>query len=123
AMKHEVIPPSLHCVEDTDYLDWAHSPFYVNKQIKPWPKRPQSRWGAVSAFGMSGTNAHVVVQSLDQLDEPVNAEDGLDVLLALSAKTASALQEKAQDLIQVLQSRPWSAHQLRAMSLTLLAGR
>ncbi|RZK99960.1 MAG: SDR family NAD(P)-dependent oxidoreductase, partial [Rubrivivax sp.] len=123
AMKHELIPPSLNCEQDTDYIDWDSSPFYVNKQARPWTRSAQGRWGAVSAFGMSGTNAHVVVQSHDLADEGQNQGPGHPMVLALSAKTEAALQEKVRDLVEVLQTRDWSAHELRAMSLTLLTGR
>ncbi|RZK98693.1 MAG: type I polyketide synthase, partial [Rubrivivax sp.] len=128
AMKHELIPPSLNCEQDTDYIDWDSSPFYVNKQARPWKRSAQGRWGAVSAFGMSGTNAHVVVQSHDLADEGDGSQGqdqgpGHPVVLALSAKTEAALQEKVRDLVEVLQTRDWSAHELKAMSLTLLTGR
>ncbi|RZK99246.1 MAG: SDR family NAD(P)-dependent oxidoreductase, partial [Rubrivivax sp.] len=124
AMKHELIPPSLHCEQDTDYIDWANSPFYVNKQAKPWTRTPHGRWGAVSAFGISGTNAHVVVQGHEPWAEQ-DAGGGVaqSVVLALSAKTATALQEKVQDLVDALKARAWSAQELKAMSLTLLTGR
>ncbi len=65
AMRHETIPASLHCEEENDYINWKESPFYVNKTKKPWTKREgKSRTGAVSAFGMSGTNVHMVIRLL-----------------------------------------------------------
>jgi acyl transferase domain-containing protein len=63
ALRHETIPASLHCEQENDYINWQESPFYVNKTNKPWPAEGKIRTGAVSAFGASGTNAHMVVQS------------------------------------------------------------
>ncbi|MEY4483737.1 MAG: hypothetical protein RL693_1189, partial [Verrucomicrobiota bacterium] len=63
AFRHEEIPASLHCTEENDYITWEDSPFYVNKRTRAWPKRAgKKRMGAVSAFGMSGTNAHMVLE-------------------------------------------------------------
>ncbi|MEJ2417342.1 MAG: type I polyketide synthase, partial [Exilibacterium sp.] len=63
SLKHKIIPPSLHCTEESDYISWENSPLYVNKVAKSWEaKGDRPRTGGVSAFGMSGTNAHMVVQ-------------------------------------------------------------
>ncbi|MEM7395189.1 MAG: polyketide synthase, partial [Verrucomicrobiota bacterium] len=87
ALKHETIPASLHCEEPSDYIQWAESPFYVNRESRPWPSRPgQPRMGAVSAFGMSGTNAHLVVEEVGAAADETT--DALPIyLLALSART------------------------------------
>ncbi|HDR9511781.1 TPA: SDR family NAD(P)-dependent oxidoreductase, partial [Burkholderia cepacia] len=125
AMHHATIPASQNCIEESDYIRWETSPFYVNKVATPWPvyaDRP--RRGAVSAFGASGTNAHIVVQSYaagtldaDALDAPPYH------LLALSAKTDEALRARIDDLLTVLQAQHWDGAALRAMSYTLLTGR
>ena len=105
AMRHDIIPASLHCEQQNEFIDWRDSPFYVNRTNRPWPRRQAPRTGAVSAFGVSGTNAHVVVESY----EPDGQEDQDDpdrapcYLLALSARTHEALQEKTDDLIDLLQ--------------------
>ena len=64
SLRHETIPASLHCEQDSDYIDWQASPFYVNKANRPWPEKAEgkARLGAMSAFGMSGTNAHLILQ-------------------------------------------------------------
>ena len=64
SLRRETIPASLHCKQENEYINWKESPFYVNKTNKPWPVEDgKTRTGAVSSFGMSGTNAHMVVQS------------------------------------------------------------
>ncbi|MET0335927.1 MAG: SDR family NAD(P)-dependent oxidoreductase [Rhizobacter sp.] len=119
ALKHEAIPASLHCEEENDYIEWAGSPFYVSKRLTPW--QGPGRLGAVSAFGMSGTNAHLVVQSHDALHRPARGSPWH--LLVLSAKTAQALNERALQLVALLQGRAWTPVELHAMSHTLLNGR
>ena len=96
----------------------------MNRTNRPWPRRQAPRTGAVSAFGVSGTNAHVVVESY----EPDGQEDQDDpdrapcYLLALSARTHEALQEKTDDLIDLLQ-RQDAPLNLARISYTLLEGR
>ncbi|UVM52815.1 SDR family NAD(P)-dependent oxidoreductase [Pseudomonas sp. B21-015] len=124
ALRHETIPASLHCEQENDYIQWQQSPFYVNKASKAWPQagRDRERIGAVSAFGMSGTNAHVVLQSYSQ------QHDGAALrrpcyLLVLSAKTAEALQEKVAQLNVALEQGGYVDEQLPSISHTLLEGR
>ncbi|MBK5304150.1 MULTISPECIES: SDR family NAD(P)-dependent oxidoreductase [Gammaproteobacteria] len=124
ALRHETIPASLHCEQENDYIQWQQSPFYVNKANKAWPQagRDRERIGAVSAFGMSGTNAHVVLQSYS----PQHAGAALRrpcYLLVLSAKTAEALQEKAAQLNVALEQGGYLDQQLPSISHTLLEGR
>ena len=124
AMRHETIPASLHCEQENEFIAWRDSPFYVNRTNRPWPRRQASRIGAVSAFGVSGTNAHMVVQS----HEPTGWEGANDpdqapcYLLALSARTREALQAKTEHLIDLLQ-REDGLCSLARISYTLLEGR
>ena len=124
AMKHRTIPASLHCEQESDYIRWKESPFYVNKRAKPWvTEAGRPRVGAVSAFGISGTNAHMVVQ--EHVPEPVRKEatPGAASLLVLSGKNASALQERIAQTIAFLQSSRAAALDLAGVSHTLLHGR
>ena len=125
SLRRETIPASLHCEQLSDYTNWKQSPFYVNVQNRPWPARTDKpRIGAVSAFGISGTNAHMVVESYDQTPAASNDSPAY-CLLALSAKTGKALQQRARDLIDVLRDdrRDWNAAALTGLCATLLAYR
>ena len=122
ALRHETIPASLHCEQENDYINWQESPFYVNKANKAWPElKGMTRIGAVSAFGMSGTNAHMVVESYR--GSGTDPETAPYYLLAFSAKTEEALTEKIQDMIALLEDRSKPAPDLAAISYTLLEGR
>ncbi|MCQ4167724.1 SDR family NAD(P)-dependent oxidoreductase, partial [Tahibacter harae] len=121
ALAHETIPPSLYCSEDSDYVDWSSSAFFVNKTARPWPRQSgRPRLGAVSAFGMSGTNAHVLVE------EAPPAARAAPVLpsrvLLLSARSEAALVQRVQDLLAVLR-RGDAAAAFAAIAHTLACGR
>ena len=121
-LRHEAIPASLHCEQESDYIIRQKSPFFINKSLKAWPAIPgKTRTGGVSAFGMSGTNAHMVVQSYDAKKKDSRFNDLPYYLLPLSAKTSEALEEKIRDMIPVLQSRECPA--MAELSYTLMTGR
>lgn len=123
ALHGECIPASLHFEQENEYIRWEQSPFYVNQTAKPWPRRPEKRrLGAVSAFGMSGTNAHVVLEGYEKQRQPDTAQAPA-YLLALSAKSETALQDKIGDLLRMLQDGHAGAPGLAELSRTLLEGR
>ncbi|HNB69930.1 MAG TPA: beta-ketoacyl synthase N-terminal-like domain-containing protein, partial [Acidobacteriota bacterium] len=63
ALHHKVLPPSLNFHKPNPNLDFTHSPFYVNTELKPWPTPACGvRRAAVSAFGFGGTNFHGVFE-------------------------------------------------------------
>jgi acyl transferase domain-containing protein/NAD(P)-dependent dehydrogenase (short-subunit alcohol dehydrogenase family)/acyl carrier protein len=63
ALRDKVLPPSVHCEHPSPDIDFAHSPLYVNTELKPWnvPSDTPRRAG-VSAFGFGGTNFHLVLE-------------------------------------------------------------
>ncbi|MDF2859001.1 MAG: hypothetical protein K0Q87_4852, partial [Neobacillus sp.] len=58
---HKQIPPSLNFEEENDHIGFRNTPFYVNTQLREW-KSSTPRRAAVSSFGFSGTNAHLVLE-------------------------------------------------------------
>ncbi|MFE6775905.1 SDR family NAD(P)-dependent oxidoreductase [Streptomyces sp. NPDC057702] len=129
AMRKETIPPSIHCEELSDYIDWETSPFFVNRETRAWPATPgRPRRGAVSSFGMSGTNAHVIVEAYgtEREDAAGRADRTFPQhhLLLVSAKTEEALQERLSTLADHLAARPAAdAAHLASVSRTLMSGR
>ncbi|MCH4875290.1 SDR family NAD(P)-dependent oxidoreductase [Pseudomonas sp. TMW22091] len=124
ALEHETIPPSVHAEQQSTYVNWASSPFFVNTAARPWPQRSgAARLGAVSAFGMSGTNAHVVIRGAEALPAAIDSPTFAYALMVLSAKTEAALRLQLQALIGALQAREWSQAELQKMSHTLQSGR
>ncbi|MCW8966448.1 MAG: beta-ketoacyl synthase N-terminal-like domain-containing protein, partial [Candidatus Pacearchaeota archaeon] len=123
AFCHEIIPASLHCEKENDYIHWAESPFYVNKQNKKWPKsREKRRMGAVSSFGISGTNAHMVLKDYIPKEDISRLGENIPYfLLILSAKSFDSLTEKIKDMIQLLEQN--DEQNLFDISYTLMEGR
>ncbi|PYD40058.1 polyketide synthase [Serratia plymuthica] len=123
ALQRQIIPASLNCQQENDYITWAESPFYVNKTARAWPRvADKRRMGAVSAFGMSGTNAHLLIEEYAQAPAAPEQQRS-HYLLCLSAKTEEALYLKAGDLMLHLQRSETESQSLAAISYTLLHGR
>ncbi|MEM9274505.1 MAG: beta-ketoacyl synthase N-terminal-like domain-containing protein [Cyanobacteria bacterium P01_F01_bin.143] len=98
ALENESIPANLHLKKPNEKIEWQNLPFKLPQNAIAWKKSEQPRIAGVSAFGFSGTNAHVIVQSSDishQLsvssDEKTN--EGFSYVLTLSARSKKALQE------------------------------
>jgi polyketide synthase PksM len=99
ALQHRQIPPSLHFENGNAHIDMQDSPFYVNTKLRDWPVEVgKRRCAAVSSFGMSGTNAHLVLE-----EAPVSARSTAlrpGYLLVLSARTAAQLTQQAERLVR-----------------------
>ena len=74
ALQHKQIPPQLHLQKPNPYIPWDNLPIDVATELMPWVARNGLRIGAVSSFGFSGTNAHIVVQEAP--DAPIAAGGG-----------------------------------------------
>ncbi|NEQ47699.1 MAG: acyltransferase domain-containing protein [Leptolyngbya sp. SIOISBB] len=74
ALKHQQIPPSLHFQQPNPQIDFAHSPFTVQRQLSDWPRNGTPRRAGVSSFGMGGTNAHVILEEAPGLKGAGNRE-------------------------------------------------
>ncbi|WP_245951346.1 beta-ketoacyl synthase N-terminal-like domain-containing protein, partial [Phytoactinopolyspora halophila] len=128
-MWKEEIPASINCDQVNDYIRWDDSPFYVNQESRAWPETEGgSRVGAVSSFGMSGTNAHLVVQSYDTQARAAQRVQAWPAqpcyLLPLSAKTADALDHKIADMVAYLRQHPdMDGSYLSVISAELVHGR
>ncbi|GAA6619606.1 type I polyketide synthase [Scytonema sp. NUACC26] len=95
SLQHKEIPPHLHFKQPNPHVNWDELPVVVPKSSMPWLAGEKRRLAGVSSFGMSGTNAHIVLEEAPTL-EPVKAEVERPVhLLTLSAKTQEALLQLA----------------------------
>ncbi|MFC9288990.1 beta-ketoacyl synthase N-terminal-like domain-containing protein [Streptomyces sp. NPDC057052] len=66
ALRNRLLPPTLHCEHPNPRFDFADSPFYPNTALRDWPDPGRPRVAAVSAFGLGGTNAHLIVSEPDE---------------------------------------------------------
>ncbi len=61
ALHHGAVPPHLHFNRPSPHIDWANLPLRVPVALEPWGRGARPRFAAVSAFGFSGTNAHLLL--------------------------------------------------------------
>ncbi|MGW1167805.1 SDR family NAD(P)-dependent oxidoreductase [Streptomyces sp. NPDC002550] len=99
AMRAGTMPKTLHVEELNSHVDWSSS-VNVLRESRPWPTAQGGvRRCAVSSFGVSGTNSHVILESWDEEPmvsaNPADASDGTTHALTLSAKTPAALRSHA----------------------------
>jgi amino acid adenylation domain-containing protein len=88
AVRHGTVPPTAHFVGANPRIPFTGGPFRVNASPETWPGPPdRPRLAGVSAFGMGGTNIHVVVGAAPEVAAPVSLDR--PVLLTLSAATAA----------------------------------
>jgi acyl transferase domain-containing protein len=94
-LKHRALPGSLHVQEPNPHIPWADLPLLVQRSSAPWPDHAGPALAGVSSFGISGTNAHVVLAEVPE--EPAAAPAGAGPhLLVLSAHRPEALTEMAR---------------------------
>ncbi|MCN9244789.1 type I polyketide synthase, partial [Streptomyces sp. RY43-2] len=103
AMRHGVVPRTLHAEDPSPQVDWESGSVRLVTEEQPWPDTGRPRRAAVSSFGVSGTNGHVVLEQAEPAEESTPAdrptETGGTVPWVLSARTADALRAQAQRLL------------------------
>ncbi|MFG2557296.1 type I polyketide synthase, partial [Streptomyces sp. NPDC048581] len=118
AIRHGVLPKSLHCEEPTPVVDWEAGAVELLTEARPWPESGRPRRAAVSSFGFGGTNAHVIIEA-PTADEPAETGSPAPTAapqhtvppatpLVLSGKSPKALRAQAHNLLTHLESTPES---------------
>ncbi|GAA0706625.1 hypothetical protein GCM10009548_94630 [Streptomyces malaysiensis subsp. malaysiensis] len=114
AMRHEVLPASLHIDEPTPHVDWSAGDIHLLAEAREWPRGEHPRRAGISSFGISGTNAHVIVEQAPEeppaavgagAGEPVEPVGG-PVPWVVSARGAEALRGQARALAARVNADP-----------------
>ncbi|UII31930.1 SDR family NAD(P)-dependent oxidoreductase [Fulvivirga ulvae] len=128
AMKHQQLPPTINFEQLNEHISLDNSPFFVNTELRDWKvKETKQRLAAISSFGFSGTNAHLVLgeyvpQSVT-MKKPVQVITQNDEhMIPLSARSEKQLKQKAYDLLRYIEKERESID-LVEMAYTLQVGR
>jgi acyl transferase domain-containing protein/acyl carrier protein len=107
ALKHKLIPPSLHFETPNPKIDLKNSPFYINRELSEWRCDGHPLRAGVSSFGIGGTNAHVILEEAPDLykDEVCSSPRNYRLIL-LSAKTQTALDRITENLVGYFKKNP-----------------
>lgn len=103
AMRHEIMPRTLYADHATEHVNWDDGEVQVLASARPWPRRERARRAGISSFGISGTNAHVIIEEpprepttpADRSEPPVTA-------WVLCARTDTAVSAQAGRLLTAL---------------------
>ncbi|MER6952809.1 SDR family NAD(P)-dependent oxidoreductase [Streptomyces sp. NPDC000618] len=119
ALRHRVLPKTLHAEQPTPNVDWSAGAVELLDEARDWPASDTPRLAAVSAFGISGTNAHVILEEApEQEHDETPATAALPLLpWVLSARGEPALRAQARALRAHLSARPGTSDADVALSL------
>ncbi|HSK05096.1 MAG TPA: SDR family NAD(P)-dependent oxidoreductase, partial [Kofleriaceae bacterium] len=100
AMQHGRLPATLHVDAPSPHVDWGEGAVRLATEPRAWPSEGRPRRAGVSAFGLSGTNAHVILERAPEAPEAGPAEAGGEGpwVFAVSGQTAGALHAQAARL-------------------------
>ena len=90
-LQHRQIPPQLHFKTPNPRIPWDTLPIGIPTHLQPWPDHAKSHLAGLSSFGISGTNAHVILEEAPVLSTEPPVCDRPVHVLTLSAKTDSSL--------------------------------
>ncbi|MFI6875888.1 type I polyketide synthase [Streptomyces sp. NPDC050400] len=105
ALRNGVMPATLHVDAPTSQVDWSAGAVELLTEARDWPSDGRPRRAGVSAFGVSGTNAHLILEEApaEEAPEPV-ADQGGAVPLVVSARSTASLAGQAERLAAFVES-------------------
>ncbi|MGC9543166.1 SDR family NAD(P)-dependent oxidoreductase, partial [Streptomyces sp. UG1] len=124
ALRHGQLPKTLHVDEPSPHVDWSAGAVSLLTAARPWPRCADGpRRAAVSSFGISGTNAHVIIEEAPAAPTSAVADESRPaapvVPWLVSAKTGQALQDQARRLVELVAAAPdLDAHDIGRSLLT-----
>jgi acyl transferase domain-containing protein/NADPH:quinone reductase-like Zn-dependent oxidoreductase/NAD(P)-dependent dehydrogenase (short-subunit alcohol dehydrogenase family)/acyl carrier protein len=104
SLQHRELPAHLNCDQPTPHVDWDNIPIRINRSLAPWTGEGP-RIGGVSAFGFSGTNAHVIVEEAPAVEAGTQVRHPAE-LIVLSGRTPGAVRQLAMSYAEQLRADP-----------------
>lgn len=102
SLQHRQIPPTIHFAEPNPYINLVDSPVYISDTVREWEDCPMPRRAGVSAFGLSGTNCHMVLEEYIESEEAfADSENEAEQpqLITFSAKRKDGLERLIKNFI------------------------
>jgi acyl transferase domain-containing protein/acyl carrier protein len=107
AIRNGVLPATINVDEPSKLIDWSSGAVSLVTRMTDWPDRGHARRAGVASFGVSGTNAHVIIEAAPALEPaPVERTPAAAVPLLLSARSTDALRTQAARLRTHLSEHP-----------------
>ncbi len=121
ALRHGELPRTLHADSPSPHVDWSSGRVELLTDARPWPASDRPRRAGVSAFGIGGTNAHVILEEAPKRETAVSPEPvaAPPVPWLLSAAGEPALRSQARRLAAEVANRPGLASADVACSLAV----
>ncbi|WP_433655140.1 type I polyketide synthase [Nocardia sp. CA-128927] len=141
AMRHGVLPKTLHVDEPSPFVDWSSGAVGLLTEQRPWPETGRARRAGVSSFGISGTNAHLILEQAPTesevfdrtesanggtvADDAASGADGVGAVVpwVISGKSAEALRAQARRLRAFLDDGVDSGMGVADVGLSLVTAR
>ncbi|MFF3292015.1 type I polyketide synthase, partial [Streptomyces sp. NPDC003023] len=121
ALQHETLPRTLHADEPSPHIEWDRSGLTLLQEARPWHKGERTRRAGISSFGLSGTNAHVVIEEAPEPTATTEPSTPAPLPVVLSGTSRAALREQAGRWADWLETHPDTP--LRDIAATAATGR
>ncbi|MEV6976998.1 SDR family NAD(P)-dependent oxidoreductase [Kitasatospora sp. NPDC093806] len=108
ALRNGVLPRTLHADEPTPHVDWSTGAVELLTEAQKWPAGERTRRAAVSSFGISGTNAHLILEEAPEVETAPEEAPAPSAVVpwVLSARTPDALRAQAEQLRAAVEAHP-----------------
>ncbi|HZE18167.1 MAG TPA: beta-ketoacyl synthase N-terminal-like domain-containing protein, partial [Mycobacterium sp.] len=106
ALRHELLPATLHVDVPSPHVDWSAGQVALLTEARAWPAGDRPRRAGISSFGISGTNAHVIVEAAPPVEVVEAGRPPVVVPWVVSAKSAGALRAQAVRLAEHVGAHP-----------------
>ncbi|WP_344646470.1 type I polyketide synthase, partial [Streptomyces durmitorensis] len=96
ALQHGTLPKTLHADEPSSHIEWEDSGLELLQDARPWERGERTRRAGISSFGLSGTNAHLILEEAPAVETTQTVEGpGLALPVVVSGRSEAALREQA----------------------------